>query len=162
MGLGCLKVPQASFKVPLNHMQKFIIEGRTAKATVAYFPNGSLQSLTLAEPYDPEILEWFMQFCPVSADRLRERMPGIKGKLLIKEIPTDLSFNRFWEEYGYKVGRKEKVMALWAGLDEITRIKIFEVIPRYRQWLANKRNMEQSYAETWLRNKRWEDKYIIS
>ncbi len=60
-----------------------------------------------------EHLDYFITNFPFVADAL----PKIVNKGKLTEV-TDLSFERFWNEYNYKVGDKKKATKLWNQLQE--------------------------------------------
>ena len=75
----------------------------------------------------------------------------------IKKVEEDLSFERFWKQYDYKISKK-KTEKLWEKLSKAKRIKVFEHLPRYRAFVARK-GIEMKYPDTYLRNETWEDIY---
>ncbi|MEZ5195087.1 MAG: hypothetical protein R2764_01410 [Bacteroidales bacterium] len=87
------------------------------------------------------------------------RSDDFKKYFVIKKVAPDLSFEAFWEAYAYKVGKKERAQKLWEGLSDPDKALALSACPKYRYYLSTKTNMEQAYAETWLRNRRFEDQY---
>ena len=78
----------------------------------------------------------------------------------IKNISNlDLSFDAFWNEYKYKVGKKVRVKKLWDEMDSATRTLALAGIRVYRKYVNGKRNMDFAYPETYLRNRYWENEY---
>ncbi len=77
----------------------------------------------------------------------------------IKLLPTDLSFDRFWAEYNYKIGNKKRAKKLWSDLKESDKIKAFEAMPKYKQFLMLKNGIEKLYPETFLFQRRFENQY---
>lgn len=69
------------------------------------------------------------------------------------------TFEDFWEMYGYKVGKKERVKKLWENLTEIEQGKCMVSIPKYKRWLNKNEGIAQCYPETYLSQKRWENEY---
>jgi hypothetical protein len=85
-------------------------------------------------------------------------LPGLVKKGRVTEI-TDLSFDRFWSDYGCKVGSKDKAEKLWVSLQESDRIAIFEHLPKYRFYLKTHQGLMQAYPSTFLNQRRWENEY---
>lgn len=79
------------------------------------------------------------------------------GLFNIKQVDDDLSFERFWREYDYKVSKK-KAQKLWSKLSKANKIKVFLHLPKYRNYLAFK-HIEKAYPDTYLRNEKYEDEY---
>lgn len=75
-------------------------------------------------------------------------------------IPEDLSFQRFWNAYGLKVGNKKRTEKLWNALDDATRGHILTVsIPNYKAHLRGS-SSDQAHASTFLAQERWHNEYI--
>jgi NDP-sugar pyrophosphorylase family protein len=75
-----------------------------------------------------------------------------KGKLL---DCTDLSFERFWEEYGYKKSKAE-AERYWRKMPENEKLKAVSGIKRY-MYDCKKHNRDVLYAVRYLRNMRYMD-----
>jgi len=75
----------------------------------------------------------------------------------VRQLEDDLSFDRFWEVYGYKVSRK-KAEKLWDKLSKAKRILVFLHLPKYESYLA-KKGIEKAYPDTYLRNEKYNDEY---
>ena len=102
---------------------------------------------------------WFFAWLPIDFDGFLEkaRLPVID----ITPVEADLSFDRFWNSYGYKVGKKQKAIKLWEAMTEEERVLCLKAVPKYRYWLAQKTNMEQKYPEGFLSERRWENTYTV-
>ena len=81
---------------------------------------------------------------------------GQEKDITVTEVPADLSFPIFWDAYAHKVGNKGKTEKLWDRLSEADRVAALAGLPRYESFLATRPTMEKAFAETWLRNRRWE------
>lgn len=88
---------------------------------------------------------------PIHESRLTVMM-GKKGT--IQEV-TDLTFERFWEEYAYKKG-KVKAIAEWNRLNAGDRAKAIAAIKAYR-FDCKAHNREMVYAERYLKYRRFDD-----
>jgi len=74
----------------------------------------------------------------------------------VNKIELDLSFVRFWNEFKYKVGNKERSEKLFNNLKEYEKAEIFKHIPKYLYHLQLTRKA-QVYPETFLAQRRWEN-----
>lgn len=101
-----------------------------------------------------EHMIWLSRNFPFTAKDL----PKIVRKGKITEI-TDLSFARFWKDYGLKVGNKKRAEKLWIALSESERIAVFEHLPRYNYYLKTHQGLMKAYPETFLSQRRWENEY---
>ena len=84
-----------------------------------------------------------------------------KQKVTVREVPSDLSFTRFWNAYNYKVGNKDRAEKLWYKLSDAEKLFCLEQIKAYDGWLLNKKNMEKTYAETFLNQKRFTNNFSL-
>lgn len=72
----------------------------------------------------------------------------------VKEVPADLSFDRFWEEYG-KHGTKSVAKKRYEKLKPLEQLAALLHLPKER----DKKKLDGTampYAETYLNQKRWE------
>lgn len=98
--------------------------------------------------------KFFYQNFPSYGDlfnSLVEKAQSIK----VERIPADLSFNRIWDEYDYKIGKKDKTAQLWSKLSVTERIQVFQSLKHYDRYLALKRGLDKQYLETYLRNQQY-------
>jgi len=89
---------------------------------------------------------------------VNDELPKIAKKGRITEI-TDLGFERFWNEYGAKVGNKKQTEKLWVELQESDKIAIFEHLPKYNYYLKTHQGLMRAYPSTFLNQRRWENEY---
>lgn len=73
--------------------------------------------------------------------------------------PEPIGFTRFWDEYGYKVGKKA-CLKLWEreGLERLTS-QICQSIPAYDAHLAANPWKHKKHPHTFLNGAHWEDEY---
>jgi len=76
-------------------------------------------------------------------------------------IVADISFDVFWNAYGYKVGNKKRAEKEWNRLTSEDRILCLRGIRRYNMWIAQRRNQDKLYPETFLSQSRWENEYSL-
>ncbi|MFK5855397.1 MAG: hypothetical protein QM503_04640 [Bacteroidota bacterium] len=79
------------------------------------------------------------------------------GIFNIKKVEDDLSFERFWHVYHYKVS-KSAATKLWNKLSKANKIKVFLHLPKYFAYLSRK-HIEKAYPDTYLRKEKYEDEY---
>jgi len=144
-------------------MEKYTItikKNTTATALVGY-EEGVCMLVQITTPgLKPEQTGWILKTIPPfegDLPVLELAMPFIR----VEHVPQDLTFNAFWETYGYKVGKRERAAKLWAALDDAQRAKCIRSIPKYNQWLSTKFNMERLYPETYLSQKRYDNEFKI-
>ena len=145
-------------------MEKYTISIKkqiTAVAVAGYDETGVCCMLRIETPgLTKEQAGWILRTVPATEAELQElelAFPFIE----VERHPTDLSFNAFWDAYGYKVGKRERAMKLWASMSDADKTKCLRSIPRYNQWLASKFNMERLYPETYLHQARYHNEFKI-
>lgn len=143
-------------------MSKYIVtfKGKTQQFafTVEYNLEGLLKAIEVLdqEGHSGESIEWCKARIPAFENGLTE----IGLIAAVEEVPQDLTFPAFWEAYGNKVNR-ERAQRFWAALNNTDRIAALRCIPKYHRYLKAKSNIEQKYPDTWIKNKCWNDSYII-
>jgi len=70
----------------------------------------------------------------------------------------NISFEKFWDLYDKKVGKKEKIEKKWIGLSDNIRQQIIDNIPVYKDSQPDKRFRKN--PETYLNNDSWDDEII--
>lgn len=129
--------------------------------------------LKLEVNYDENGVLYALEFhCEVTYDRVRRLLQvndllTIDNMLLltrhfhltVKQMEEDLSFDNFWNKYGYKVGNKSKASKLWYNLSDADKSNCLRRLKAYKSYLE-RTGIAQAYAETYLRNRRWEDQYV--
>ena len=76
---------------------------------------------------------------------------------IVKNVTEkDLSFARFWEAYGYKVGNKATVEKKWNALSEEDRLLALQGIERQRRH-SESHKTDMPYPQTYIDQRRWEN-----
>ena len=70
----------------------------------------------------------------------------------------DLSFVRFWNAYGYKVGDKSRVEKKWNALKEENRLLALQGIARQRRH-SESHKTDMPYPQTYIDQRRWENEF---
>lgn len=148
-------------KLTLAMYRRYVITFKGNRAnipvTVAYGENQFLRSIDFGDQVIPiEAIE----YCYGKIPSHEELLSTIGHLALIEAVPTDLSFNAFWEEYGNKQN-KDRAFRFWTALPDNDRIAALRAIRRYNQYLAQKPGIEKKYPDTWLKNRCWNDEYKI-
>lgn len=141
--------------------RKYVITFRGNKAnipvTVAYGESQLLRSVDFGEQ---EISIEAIEYCYSKIPAHEELLGSIGHLTLIEPVPTDLSFNAFWEQYGNKQN-KDRAYKFWTALPDEDRIAALRAIRRYNLYLQHKPGIEKKYPDTWLKNRCWTDEYKI-
>jgi hypothetical protein len=138
-------------------MKKYIIrKDQTDLIEIEYNPDSIVPvSMKIISELKPDQRKWlFIQLANEDIKTVAQWM-GSKGKVEIVEVPTDLSFEVFWEAYAYKVGKKERVKKKWEAMPEGERTKALAHIKKYNHFLSERPHMERKYAETYLNCAEW-------
>ena len=86
-----------------------------------------------------------------------EMQKWVRKQVAVKDITElDLSFARFWDDYGKKVGNKSRVEKKWNALPQADKIMALGVLPRIKRYYAARR-LDLPYAETFLDQRRYEN-----
>ncbi|GEM_PF-5675290 len=98
----------------------------------------------------PEYVELRGGRLPAEFDRM------IEVGCAVKDVTeTDLSFEHFWEAYGYKVGNKGRARKLWTALNDEERLLALRGAVHQRRH-SESHKTDMPYAETYLSQRRWE------
>lgn len=139
-------------------MNKYLIKGKTAKAVAEYEADGLLHSVKF-DGGDEPARSWLLRNLPTDESHIAAFGAQYAHRLQVVATPPDLSFNAFWDSYGYKVGKKDKVEQLWKSLSEADKIACLKAVPKYNRWIASKTSMEKAYPQTFLNQRRWENEF---
>lgn len=75
----------------------------------------------------------------------------------ISEI--DLSFGKFWDSYGNKLGNKKRCEQIWSKIAPADKVLALGTIPRMRRYYQEKHITSLPFPETYLNQRRWENIY---
>ena len=104
-----------------------------------------------------DALTWLLERLPVKLHELQEMAVKLKVELI--EVQLDLSFEKFWIEYDYKIGNKARAKKLWEALTDAEKSKVFTAIGKYKRYLKVKTSIEKLYPETFLFQRRFENEF---
>lgn len=82
-----------------------------------------------------------------------------RGGCTVRDITEwNLTFERFWNQYAYKVGNKARAVKLWNALPEMERVLALGAIDKQRRHSESRRT-DLPYPETYLSQRRWENQF---
>ncbi|MDY3337810.1 hypothetical protein PG279_01290 [Riemerella anatipestifer] len=118
---------------------------------------GVLEELKLyGEKYTEEQVKWVLQ---------STRMPFTESQMLVlcsnkkldfdyMPMPTDLSFEVFWNLYGYKKGKIATTQKAWNALSDAEKIEVILYIPKFKESKKIDKTA-MPYPSTFLNQKYW-------
>jgi hypothetical protein len=136
-------------------MSKYLIEFTrfNASAQVEY-SEGYLHSLVFDKGgLSEEHIKSFYLQVPWREIHVKEKWAKVQN-VRVSDIPEDLSFERFWEQYDHKLCKKERAKGIWNKMPDAERLKALNYIARYDQWLSAG-TIAKRYADTYLNTKLW-------
>lgn len=75
----------------------------------------------------------------------------------IKIVPEDLSFERFWNEYDCKVGKRVMTENTWKRMNKREKVDALNGIKAYNFYLAKNQGISKAYPSTYLNQRYWEN-----
>ena len=79
-----------------------------------------------------------------------------KVKCTVKDITNfDLSFTKFWDTYGHKIGKRARVQKKWDALPKEDKIMAMGSIRRLRNYYDFKK-YDMPYPESYINGRLWE------
>jgi hypothetical protein len=100
------------------------------------------------------IFDWLWANLPTKIETMENYRKRAEN-FTITEVPEDLSFARFWTEYGQKVGKKTMTETAWKKLSQKDKVAALLYIARLR----NQKKLDGTqmpYPSTYLNQKYWE------
>jgi len=121
-----------------------------------FFENGFIESYHYQTPgVPPEPAQSFLQ---QNFPFHIEGMAKFKvSTFIVEPVIPDLSFNKFWDTYAHKQGKKARAERLWKQLSETERASAMAYIKKYDAFLWQNKGIAKAYPETYLNQKRWEN-----
>lgn len=138
-------------------MSKYLVEfkGTPASAILHYNPDGCLVYYEHEGEWSKKAFIFFFERFPFMLEHLEALKANTKFKIKVEEIPEDLSFERFWEEYANKKGKKSRVENVWNRMIDQDRIMALKYIKTYDSHLAMNKGIVKKYPETFLNAEEW-------
>ncbi|WP_185864815.1 hypothetical protein [Blattabacterium cuenoti] len=119
-----------------------------------YDLNGFLRKVIFPKGLSLSNYIWIGRYIPYNEDVVY-KMKNSKYFFSIEEIPVDLSFDRFWTDYKYKVGKKKMAENIWNRMALSDKVKALSYIPKYLDHIK-RTGHDQAYPTTYL-NQRYFD-----
>lgn len=116
--------------------------------------NGYLSGLTIDAELSNVQHAHLLQNTPLKIQQLGLLKERFKTAT-ITEVPEDLSFNRFWQEYDYKKGKKVQTQNTWERLSKADKVKALTFI----KTLKNQKRLDGTampYPNTYLNQRYFE------
>lgn len=159
----CLGVSQSAIRSYIKNLEKLNIFSRIIKTK----PSGEVEIreirvvtplLDLTPPSPTDLAYPLLRMEPPSPTDLahiyRDNNKGNNKQIIIEE-----RFEKFWDEYGKKIG-KEKTRIKWNKLKEKEKDEVLLSIPRYK--IARPDPVYRKDPERYLSNRVWEDELPLS
>jgi len=139
-------------------MPKYIIEFTrfNASCIVEYDDTGRIVSFILEYGImTAEAKRFLIEYFPWDLIKIQTYMKAKNIK--VTEVAMDLSFDAFWSRYNNKFGKKPRTQKLWELLTDEERIKAYNYIQKYEQFLIQNTGINKKYPETYLSQRIWEN-----
>lgn len=99
-------------------------------------------------------IRWLFTHFPFTLEALEQMRGRISGKLDL--VPSDLSFDTFWEAYAKKVNRK-RCEPLWKRLSDAEKMTCLQSIPAYNSYLKRMGNRAKLDPENYLKREAFQN-----
>ena len=119
-----------------------------------YDSNNILRAVICESPITEKQFNYIGEHLPFLEWELADFSKGINAK--ITEIMPDLSFERFWNAYGYKHGKKQMARSIWKQLPDTEKAKALAAIKPYKNHVRLQ-GIQQAYPTTYLNQKYYEN-----
>ncbi|WP_341652474.1 hypothetical protein [Blattabacterium cuenoti] len=136
--------------------KQYIFKSRLVSGDIIfkYDLNGFLREVIFPERLSLSHYIWIGKYLPYN-ESIITKMKKSRASFSIEEIPSDLSFNRFWTDYKYKIGKKKMAENIWNQMSLSDRVKALSYIPKYLDHIK-RTGHDQAYPTTYL-NQRYFD-----
>jgi hypothetical protein len=122
--------------------------------SLTFDDEGNLRCLDLTQAeISHEGRQWLWSNPPLHIGKL-ERYAQVT-KFIISEQLQEVTFEQFYDAYGYKEGRKKAENA-WKRLSKAEQVKAYNYIPRLKTKTMNA-SIAMPYPATYLNQQRWND-----
>jgi len=138
-------------------MKKYIVTfgSSNVKLLIAYNLENRLCEFVLEGDFTENQHNFILTKLPRTSDgiALLRQVP----KLKVTEVEQDLSFGTFWDQYGHKVGNRNRAIKLWENMPPAEKALALAYIKKYNQFLLQSNGVQKLYPETYLNQKRYEN-----
>ena len=126
-------------------------------ATYTYNKDGVCVKVELPEKLEQTQAKGFFTVAQMNANEMKMRLKS-ENTCEVVDIPSDLSFEGFWNAYFYKVGSKGKAEGFWRKLSESDKISAINKIKEYDRYIV-RTGVAKVYPERYLSQRRWENEF---
>ena len=140
-------------------MRRFLITSPnyTGQAEVIFNDAGTLCRLDVTDTNMPAtMVQAFKNRLCSHVGQLPETFAGTAATVI--EAAFEVTFDMFWKKYNKKIN-KARCMILWTKLDKTMQVLAYMGIDAYDKFLKKEGWRNKADAETYLRNKSWENEY---
>ena len=138
-------------------MKKYILTSPKFKGQVTYGYNDDGDIIFYNnEIADPVVVKWMKRFMPIDSAEL-ERFRA-KVHATITEVPEDLTFDRFWNQYDKKINRK-RAEPLFEKLNDAEKMQTIMRIKAYQEYCQCK-HRGIADPEKYLRDRFFETEWM--
>lgn len=140
-------------------MRRFLITSPhySGQAEIVYNTDGTLCRIDLTETdMQPSVVKGFKNRVPAIVEELAEAFTGTQVKII--EADIEVSFDMFWKKYNKKIN-KARCIILFTKMDKGMQLLAYMGIPAYDKYLKKESWRNKADAETYLRNRYWENEY---
>lgn len=139
-------------------MKYFLDIGKIKRVAIVGF-DPYLESVDILTKINEEQIRWFWSWMAFEENEFLTKVKRTP-KVVAYQVQDDLSFERFWTEYAYKVGKKDRCERLWNLMNDAEKTACLASIKRYNFWLTTK-TIDKAFPSTFLAQKRWENDFKI-
>lgn len=151
----------------MEQLTTYRVTGKTTPISFIfkYDLNGDLKVFEIVgEPLNSAQKKWLFgtgYYFPIDEDKiiLWTKMPEFIAKFKVEKIPADLSFDRLWEAYNYKMGKKD-ALKVFNKLKEADVIKVFLSLKNYEAHLK-RTGQAKAYLATYLNKEYYNNEYQL-
>jgi hypothetical protein len=137
-------------------MKKYAITSSafTGEVLLTFYDTSDLQSFTFEGCNCSAVQQkWLLEHLPKNEADLF-RLQHVATNLTITELPSDITFDDFWNRYDDKYNSsKKRTLAKWNKMSDTDRCRAFRYISTYFRNLPQ--NTRKKYAETYLNAELW-------
>ncbi len=140
-------------------MRRFLITSPnyTGQAEVIFNDAGTLCRMDVTDTNMPAaMVSGFKNRLCAHVDQLPDTFKGTAATVI--EADFEVSFDMFWKKYNKKIN-KSRCILLWGKMDKSMQVMAFMGIDLYDKYLKKVGWRSKADAETYLRNKYWENEY---
>lgn len=126
----------------------------SGEIVLKYNLNGYLIALEITANFTEEQYQRIFNNFPYTETKAKEIQQKSTNNT-IQELPADLSFERFYNEYANKKGKRVMAEKSWNRLSQKSKIEALKGIAKYNYYLATKPNIEKAYPSTYINQQYW-------